>query len=102
MEQNNASLHLVNSKFIEILLYLDEKTGQIWAAKEARALGHGGVETVATATGIWKAGRSRPGALSGRRRAASGLPVAFRLSKNCSGSSLSSRPMLNTRSRPSP
>lgn len=52
MEQNNASLDLVRSKFAEISPHLDQNTRPIWAATEARAFGHDRIETVAKATGI--------------------------------------------------
>ena len=52
MEQKNAPLDLVKKRFEKISPYLDEKTQRIWAAIEADALGHGGIEAVAKATGI--------------------------------------------------
>ena len=45
-------MDLVRRKFERISPYLDEQTRRIWAATEAVALSHGGIETVSKATGI--------------------------------------------------
>jgi hypothetical protein len=43
---------VVGSKFELIGPHLDERVTRLWAATEARALGYGGIEAVARATGI--------------------------------------------------
>ena len=43
---------VVRSKFELIGPHLDERTTRLWAAVEARALGYGGIEAVARATGV--------------------------------------------------
>ena len=42
----------VRKKYQRISLHLNESTRSIWAASEARALGHGGISWVSEATGI--------------------------------------------------
>lgn len=42
----------IQSKYQSFLPYLNEKTRRIWAAIEARCLGHGGVSQVAETTGL--------------------------------------------------
>src|SRR5262249_35552149 len=42
----------IEGKYVELLDDLDERGRRRWAAVEARALGHGGIATVARATGL--------------------------------------------------
>ena len=86
MERNSASTDLVKRKFEEISPYLDEQTRRTWAAAEARALGHGGIETVSKATGIVRStigrgideleGRTEPADAGRVRRAGGGRKSA--------------------------
>jgi hypothetical protein len=50
--QDAATIQLIRSKFIALAADLDERGRRRWAAVEARALGHGGITTLATATGM--------------------------------------------------
>ena len=43
---------MIEEKFQALSGRLDEATLRLWAAVEARALGHGGVSTVASAVGM--------------------------------------------------
>ena len=43
---------VIEEKFRALSGRLDEATLRLWAAVEARALGHGGVSTVASAVGL--------------------------------------------------
>ena len=42
----------VRKKYKLISVHLNERTRRIWAASEARALGHGGISWVSEATGM--------------------------------------------------
>ena len=86
MEQQDASTDFVKRKFERISPYLDEQTRRIWAATEADALGHGGIEAVSKATGIARStigrgieeleGRSAPAETGRVRRAGGGRKPA--------------------------
>jgi hypothetical protein len=45
----------IRGKFEALRPYLDERRRRLWAAAEAMALGHGGITTVAAATGLQRA-----------------------------------------------
>src|SRR5277367_4130106 len=45
-------VNAIEGKYIELLDDLDERARRRWAAVEARALGRGGITTVALATGL--------------------------------------------------
>ncbi len=45
-------VQMLRTKYEALRSLLDERTRRVWAATEARALGHGGVTAVATATGL--------------------------------------------------
>ena len=45
----------IRGKFETLRPYLDERRRRLWAAAEAMALGHGGITTVAAATGLQRA-----------------------------------------------
>jgi hypothetical protein len=42
----------INAKYEALTAELDERARRLWAATEAHSLGHGGVATVARATGL--------------------------------------------------
>jgi len=46
------SVEKIKKKYEQISKYLDERERRIWAAVEARSLGHGGIKMVALATGL--------------------------------------------------
>jgi hypothetical protein len=50
--QDAATIELIRSKFIAMAADLDERGRRRWAAVEARALGRGGITTVAAAIGM--------------------------------------------------
>jgi transposase len=50
--QDATRIELIRSKYIALAADLDERGRRRWAAVEARALGHGGITTVATAIGM--------------------------------------------------
>jgi transposase len=50
--QDATRIELIRSKYIAMAADLDERGRRRWAAVEARALGHGGITTVATAIGM--------------------------------------------------
>jgi Rhodopirellula transposase DDE domain len=50
--QDATIIEGIRVKYIELLDDLDERGRRRWAAVEARALGHGGITTVALATGL--------------------------------------------------
>jgi Rhodopirellula transposase DDE domain len=50
--QDATIIKAIEGKYIELLDDLDERGRRRWAAVEARALGHGGITTVALATGL--------------------------------------------------
>jgi hypothetical protein len=50
--QDAATITAIRNKYVELLDDLDERGRRRWAAVEARALGHGGITTVALATGL--------------------------------------------------
>src|SRR5436190_10363806 len=50
--QDATKIELIRSKYIAMVADLDERGRRRWAAVEARALGHGGITTVATAIGM--------------------------------------------------
>jgi hypothetical protein len=50
--QDADTIATVRNKYMELLDDLDERGRRRWAAVEARALGHGGVTAVASATGL--------------------------------------------------
>jgi hypothetical protein len=43
---------VIKAKYEALKPELDERARRLWAATEARSLGHGGVATVARATGL--------------------------------------------------
>jgi len=43
---------LISSKFQSLKFALNERTRRLWAATEARAIGHGGIQLVANVTGL--------------------------------------------------
>src|SRR5215470_2719321 len=45
----------IRSKFEVLRPFLDERRRRLWAAAEALVLGHGGISTVARATGLQRA-----------------------------------------------
>src|SRR6478752_3554683 len=50
--QDAEATAVIRAKYIELLDDLDERGRRRWAAVEARALGRGGIATVAQATGL--------------------------------------------------
>ena len=50
--QDATIIQAIKAKYIELLDDLDERGRRRWAAVEARALGRGGITTVALATGM--------------------------------------------------
>src|ERR1700692_3123248 len=50
--QDATIIGIIRDKYIELLDDLDERGRRRWAAVEARALGRGGITTVALATGL--------------------------------------------------
>src|SRR6266403_6311459 len=50
--QDATIVEAIRGKYIELLDDLDERGRRRWAAVEARALGRGGITTVALATGL--------------------------------------------------
>ena len=48
----STTVETIRAKFTALKLNLDERTRRLWAATEARALGHGGITCVSEATGI--------------------------------------------------
>ena len=50
--QDAATIAMIRGKYTELLDDLDERGRRRWAAVEARALGRGGIATVASATGL--------------------------------------------------
>jgi hypothetical protein len=50
--QDAETTAAIRAKYLELLDDLDERGRRRWAAVEARALGHGGIAAVATATGL--------------------------------------------------
>src|SRR5258708_25533920 len=50
--QDAIEIELIRSKFIAMAADLDDRGRRRWAAVEARALGHGGITTVAAAIGM--------------------------------------------------
>ena len=50
--KNNSAVKDFREKFNFISSHLNERTRRIWAASEARTLGHGGVTILSTATGL--------------------------------------------------
>ena len=71
---------VIEEKFLALSGRLDEATVRLWAAVEARALGHEGVSTVASAVGL-----SRTTIYAGLRELAmtpsDGPPVAARMGR---------------------
>jgi hypothetical protein len=49
---DNTQVERIRQKYVAIAPYLDEWGRRQWAAVEARAIGWGGVATVAAATGL--------------------------------------------------
>ena len=52
MRDQKDVVDIIRSKYAALKDRFDERSRRIWSATEANALGHGGVELVATATGI--------------------------------------------------
>jgi transposase len=50
--QDDAAIEMIRTKYSTLKPQLDERTRCLWAAAEAKALGHGGTRTVAKATGM--------------------------------------------------
>lgn len=50
MSRDNA--YILEQKFTELMPILDERGRRLWAAAEAKALGHGGISLVSKATGL--------------------------------------------------
>jgi len=50
--QTSIQTALVSSKYQSLQSELNERTRRLWAATEARALGHGGIQLVARVTGL--------------------------------------------------
>ena len=48
----DAAIEMIRAKYSTLKPQLDERTRRLWAAAEAKALGHGGTQTVAKATGM--------------------------------------------------
>src|SRR5437764_14558096 len=77
--QDATIITAIEGKYIELLDDLDERGRRRWAAVEARALGRGGITTVALATGLSdrtiRTGLNElddPDALAGHRQRRSG------------------------------
>src|SRR5258706_15829380 len=77
--QDATIIEAIEGKYIELLDDLDERGRRRWAAVEARALGRGGITTVALATGLSdrtiRTGLKEladPAALAGHRQRRSG------------------------------
>jgi len=49
---DDAVIEMIRTKYSTLKPQLDERTRRLWAAAEAKALGHGGTRTVAKATGM--------------------------------------------------
>ena len=49
---DNTQVEQIRQKYVAIAPHLDERGRRQWAAVEARAIGWGGVATVAAATGL--------------------------------------------------
>lgn len=47
-----TSIKIIQAKYESLSSHLDERSRRIWAATEAKSLGHGGTSLVSTATGI--------------------------------------------------
>ena len=47
-----ANIETIRNKYEPLKKIMDERTRRIWAAGEAKAIGWGGISTVATATGM--------------------------------------------------
>jgi len=47
-----VNIETIRSKYEPLKKIMDERTRRIWAAGEAKAIGWGGISTVATATGM--------------------------------------------------
>ena len=45
-------VEIIKAKWLDIKDHLDERAKRVWAATEARALGHGGISRVSEATGL--------------------------------------------------
>ena len=69
----NAATRAVQGKFNVLGPLLDERSRRLWAAAEARAIGHGGITQVAEATGM-----SRSTVRAGVRELDSATPLAPR------------------------
>lgn len=50
--QDAGIIRMIRSKFLDLTPHLDERARRQWAATEARALGRGGITSVALATGM--------------------------------------------------
>lgn len=50
--QDDAAIEMIRTNYSTVKPQLDERTRRLWAAAEAKALGHGGTRTVAKATGM--------------------------------------------------
>jgi transposase len=48
----NAMIQAIQSRFVALAPFLDERTRRLWAAVEARVIGRGGITRVAEATGL--------------------------------------------------
>jgi len=49
---DEARIHEIRSRYIDLASAMDERVTRLWAAGEARSLGRGGIAAVTTATGI--------------------------------------------------
>ena len=86
MELEHRSADSLKKKFERLSPHLDERMRRLWAANEAEALGRGGIEAVAKATGIARStirrgieeleGRSEPAEAGRVRRAGGGRKPA--------------------------
>jgi hypothetical protein len=74
------SVELLRQKYQALKPFLDERVRRLWAGAEARALGRGGIATVATATGLSR-DTIRKGVQQSRERRGrrGGVPVTGRL-----------------------
>src|SRR5918999_3290805 len=48
----NSMIQAIQSRFVALAPFLDERTRRLWAAVEARVIGRGGITRVAEATGL--------------------------------------------------
>ena len=72
----DGMVETLRSKFVVLRPVLDERARRLWAAAEARAIGHGGIARVAEATGMSR-GTVRAGLKELKSQAATGVVDAM-------------------------